>query len=187
MGQDLEEETYDSAPETTNDENEHVGNAEEEQNAQERGQEQQNEPVLDFEMHQKIIVLKKHVDWSEFSLPQKYIAFWKITGNTILQIQAKWKTQFQSFISGEAIMTCIKAIALSRTWKKGENGGNRTYLCKMDTQALVNELYERAHISDAFDTTSLLVFAGGVIPKSPQKSDVFPNSPQKKCGDFRIA
>ena len=111
-------------------------------------------------MHQKIIVLKKHVDWSEFSLPQKYIAFWKITGNTILQIQAKWKTQFQSFISGEAIMTCIKAIALSRTWKKGENGGNRTYLCKMDTQALVNELYERDHISDAFDTTSLLVFAG---------------------------
>ena len=34
---------------------------------------------------------------------------------------------------------------------------------------------------------SRLADNNGVIPKSPQKSDVFPNSPQKKCGDFRIA
>ena len=41
--------------------------------------------------------------------------------------------------------------------------------------------------AEAFERMKAKLEEVRVIPKSPQKSDVFPNSPQKKCGDFRIA
>lgn len=163
-----EEETYDYDAHASNEEEDNASVTEERDQNQQFREEDENEPILGFESHHKIVQLKGHVDWNVFSRPQKLIAFWKLTGHTIAQIQEKWNHEFDSFISGEAIITCIKSIALSRTWQKGQNGGNNTYLCRMDTQTLVNELYERAHIADAFDTTSLLVFAGELKRKRIQ-------------------
>ena len=117
-----EEETYDYDAHASNEEEDNASVTEERDQNQQFREEDENEPILGFESHHKIVQLKGHVDWNVFSRPQKLIAFWKLTGHTIAQIQEKWNHEFDSFISGEAIITCIKSIALSRTWQKGQNG-----------------------------------------------------------------
>ena len=103
-----------------------------------------------------ITKIKEFVDWDVFSDQQKWVIYviaeqkysWK-------HVSDAWREIKQETLSQEAISTCLTRSALSRSWKKGENMGNTSYLCNADLKLLDEEIKERASICKALDTVTV--------------------------------
>ena len=96
-------------------------------------------------------------DWEIFSKEQKWIIY------QIVEEKKTWKqisTEFNA-ITGQqlgqgAIRTCLVRSSLSQQWAKGQCFGSDPYLCSEDQKALNKEITERAEITKALNTVTIL-------------------------------
>ena len=103
-----------------------------------------------------IASIKRFVDWEVFSEEQKWIVYLIAEEKlTWANIRRRWNTVRPQKLYDSANESCLERSALSRTWHQGKNIGNQTFLCKTDTDALNQEIVERARIATALNTISV--------------------------------
>ena len=101
--------------------------------------------------------IKELCTWDEFSELQKWIVY------KIIEEKRSWPRIAKEYaeITGKnlgqsAIKTCLVRTALSQKWEKGQLTGSDPYLCNEDQKMLSVEISERAQITKAFNTITLL-------------------------------
>ena len=104
-----------------------------------------------------LVKIKTLVDWDLFPFEQKWIVYsiaeLKYTWRKIV---ATWFAVKGEVLSFEALATCLMRSSVSIVQKKGENQDNVPYLCDADTKELDKEIRERAYLSKALSTISVL-------------------------------
>ena len=101
--------------------------------------------------------IKELCTWDEFSELQKWIVYKIVEEKRTWAHIAKEYTEITGKSLGQsAIRTCLVRTALSQKWEKGQLTGSDPYLCNEDQQLLFVEITERAQITKAFNTITLL-------------------------------
>lgn len=124
----------------------------------------------------KMVHIQTLLDWNCLTDEQK----WMISG--IVDLNWSWRKIREQYynitnetISFEAISACIIRSGLSLPWKKGECRGNNPYLCEEDYKKLEELIAERANLTQALTTKTVLDEAEEIKIRRYQKCIEFLN------------
>lgn len=114
--------------------------------------------------------LQSLVDFDGVTNQQKWLVSLRVRGIPLNDVCSIWKENFGNNLSKEALLTCFKRFAHSRTWLKGSKGGSDFYLCNEDMQKLATEISENARLTQAFDSDGLILRAHQLKLERQQKA-----------------
>ena len=100
---------------------------------------------------------------------QLFVIRARVDGKSYREIQKSWDTQFHTFLSMDAITTCITRGAIGFPWNKGMKGGDRPYLCPCDMKRLSDTIRNSAASGAQLDATDVVDEAARLKLERSQK------------------
>ena len=87
---------------------------------------------------------------------QLFVIRARADGKSYREIQKAWNATFHSFLSMDALTTCITRGAIGFPWNKGMKGGDRPYLCPCDMKHLSDKIKNSAASGAQLDATDVV-------------------------------
>ena len=116
-----------------------------------------NDPPVFNELCFGFFRIEPFVNLGALSKQQKWVIYLICERNlTRTQVRKEWMLHFHRNLTDQALQHCIERIAMSQFWIQKMPGGNPGYLNTQDLEILAADVYERARIDKAFDTSSIL-------------------------------
>ena len=110
---------------------------------------------IDFS-HPKANNMHSTFDLIVMDVPQVWICYKKMIGETIKEIRDQFEEHMEATITEEAILSCLTRSAKGLPWEKGGNQGADHYLCRKDRETLVDEVNNRARLNVAYDANDVV-------------------------------